>query len=95
MWRYSHTLTKSALEVTIADARKRGQVAQLYGLSECVFYVLENQLEPAARKAPDGPRRSCLQGRIVVNQMVREEFTSTLGIQPSCWRSVRSFARKI
>ena len=69
--RHSHTLTKRALEMTNADARKRGQGAQFDWLSECVFYVLENQLEPAARKAPDRPRRSRRQGRIVVNQMVR------------------------
>ena len=92
--RHSHTLTKSALEVTSADPRERGQRTQFDFLTERVFYVLENQFESPARQPSDRARRSCRQGRVAVNQVVREKLTSALGIQLPCWKSACGFARK-
>jgi hypothetical protein len=94
---HSHTLTKSTLEVTSADARKRGQGAQFDWLSECVFYVLENQLESAARQSPDRPQTGkayLTQGAgSCVSDTITSEGTHSPGDEINV--SMRSFFRLV
>ena len=48
MWRTARALAKRALEVTGTSPSKGRQLAQFDLLSECIFNMLEDQLERAA-----------------------------------------------
>src|SRR5580698_947996 len=92
--RTRHTLTERAFEMPCANTGQRSQLAQRNWLTERVLNIFENELEPAAWKTAYGSRRSWGQVGIAVNQMVGEEFATTLHIEPSGRRATGGFSRQ-